>query len=97
MKQTLITENEEVKEGEARPIPKDKMYYYSGLSRITNGFVQEQICNTEEMERLEEIIEQRQRAKGNNSSGQKHNSYGEDYGGEIGGSDEEHNPSGSSS
>jgi hypothetical protein len=41
MKQTLITENEEVKEGEARPIPKDKMYYYSGLSRITNGFVQE--------------------------------------------------------
>jgi len=41
MKQTLITENEEVKEGEARPIPKEKMYYYSGLSRMTNGFVQE--------------------------------------------------------
>ena len=41
------------------------------------------------MERLEEIIEQRQIAKGNNSSGQKYNSYGEDYGGEIGGSDEE--------
>jgi hypothetical protein len=41
MKQTLITENEEVKEGEARPIPKAKMYYYSGLSRMTNGFVQE--------------------------------------------------------
>ena len=40
MKQTLITENEEVKEGEARPIPKE-MYYYSGLSRMTNGFVQE--------------------------------------------------------
>ena len=41
MKQTLITENEEIKEGEARPIPKEKMYYYSGLSRMTNGFVQE--------------------------------------------------------
>lgn len=41
MKQTLITENEEVKEGEARPIHKEKMYYYSGLSRMTNGFVQE--------------------------------------------------------
>ena len=41
MKQTLITENEEVKEGEARPITKEKMYYYSGLSRMTNGFVQE--------------------------------------------------------
>jgi hypothetical protein len=41
MKQTLITENEEIKEGEARPIPKEKIYYYSGLSRMTNGFVQE--------------------------------------------------------
>ena len=41
MKQTLITENEEVKEGETRPIPKEKMYDYSGLSRMTNGFVQE--------------------------------------------------------
>jgi hypothetical protein len=41
MKQTLITENEEIKEGEARPIPKEKMYYYSGLSRMTNGLVQE--------------------------------------------------------
>jgi glucan-binding YG repeat protein len=53
----LITENEEIKEGEARLIPGNKMYYYAGLSRMTNGFVQEQICNTEEMERLEEIIE----------------------------------------
>ena len=47
------------------------------------------------MERLEEIIEQRQIAKGNNSSGQKYNSYGEDYGGEIGGSDEEPSQPGS--
>ena len=90
VKATLLTEIEEVKEGETRPIPNDKVYYYAGISRMTNGFVQEQICNTEEMERLEEIIEQRQRAKGYNSSGQKYNSYGEDYGGEAaGGSDEE--------
>jgi len=37
------------------------------------------------------MIEQRQRAKVYNSSGQKYNSYGEDYGGEAagGGSDED--------
>jgi hypothetical protein len=41
------------------------------------------------MERLEEIIELRQRAKGYNSSGQKYNSYGEDYGGEGAGESDE--------
>jgi hypothetical protein len=41
------------------------------------GTVVGEICNTEEMEQFEEIIEHRQSAY-NNSSGVKNNSYGED-------------------
>ena len=39
----------------------NKKYYYIGVNRMTSQ-VQEEICDTEEMDRLEEIIDQRQKA-----------------------------------
>jgi hypothetical protein len=64
--QNLATVLTEVNEESKTPI---NQYYYSGITRMTNnGLVEEQICDTEEMERLEEIIEQRHRIKYYNSS-----------------------------
>jgi hypothetical protein len=60
----------------------NKQYYYKGVNRMTSS-VQEEICDTEDMEKLEEIIEQRQLAqKFSNVDGKNggFNSYGEDYG-----------------